>query len=101
MTDLPVTRNLRLMVPTVSARVSVESVASTLARLIASHVAVTRADLVRTTGLARSTVTVGLDLLEHAGVIRYLGVRSTIGRGRPAEDLGLNPAFGLILVADL
>ena len=101
MTDLPANPNLRLLVPTVSARVSVEEVASTLARLIASHEAVTRSDLVRVTGLARSTVTVGLDLLEQAGVIRNLGVRTTIGRGRPAEELGLNPSFGLILVADL
>jgi predicted NBD/HSP70 family sugar kinase len=100
-TDLPAQPNLRLLVPAVSARVSVESVASTLARLIASHAAVTRSDLVRVTGLARSTVTVGLDLLVQTGVIRNLGVRTTIGRGRPAEELGLNPTFGLILVADL
>ena len=101
MTELPAQPNLRLLVPTVSARVSVESVASTLARLIASHAAVTRSDLVRVTGLARSTVTVGLDMLEQAGVVTNLGARTTIGRGRPAEELGLNPTFGLILVADL
>lgn len=94
-------RTLRLSVPGVSARVSLELVASTLARLIASHAAVTRADLVRVTGLARSTVTGALDLLEQAGVIRNLGTRPTIGRGRPAEDLGLSPSFGLILVADV
>jgi predicted NBD/HSP70 family sugar kinase len=101
MTDPRSTRNLRLAVPAVSARVSIESVASTLARLIASGAALTRADLVRITGLARSTVTVGLNMLEEAGVIRDLGVRTTIGRGRPAADLGLNPSFGLILVADV
>ena len=94
-------RGLRLSVPTVSARVSMESVASTLARLIASREAVTRADLVRVTGLARSTVTAGLEMLQEAGVIRNAGVRATIGRGRPAEDLGLSPLFGLVLVADL
>jgi predicted transcriptional regulator len=76
-------------------------VASTLARLIASHQAVTRADLVRVTGLARSTVTIGLDMLEHAGLIGNFGVQATTGRGRPAEKLGLSPSFGLILVADL
>jgi predicted NBD/HSP70 family sugar kinase len=94
-------RTLRLTVPGVSARVSLELVASTLARLIASHAAVTRADLVRVTGLARSTVTGALDMLEQAGVICNLGPRPTIGRGRPAEDLGLSPSFGLILVADV
>jgi predicted NBD/HSP70 family sugar kinase len=88
-------------VPAVSARVSPESVASTLARMVASQEAVTRADLVRATGLARSTVAAGLDVLQEAGVIRNLGIRSTIGRGRPAEDLGLSPSFGLVLVADL
>jgi predicted NBD/HSP70 family sugar kinase len=101
MSDLAANPNLRLQVPTVSARVSVELVASSLARLIASQAAVTRADLVRVTGLARSTVTVGLELLEQAGVIHNLGARTTLGRGRPAEELGLNPSFGLILVADL
>jgi hypothetical protein len=40
-------------------------------------------------------------MLESGGVICNLGPRSTIGRGRPAEDLGLDPRFGLILVADL
>jgi predicted NBD/HSP70 family sugar kinase len=94
-------RSLRLSVPAVSARVSMESVASTLARLIASREAVTRADLVRATGLARSTVTAGLEMLQEAGVICNAGVRATIGRGRPAEDLGLSPSFGLVLVADL
>ena len=96
-----VNHNLRLSVPAVSARISVEVVASTLARLIASHLAVTRADLVRVTGLARSTVTIGLDMLEHAGLIGNFGVQATTGRGRPAEKLGLSPSFGLILVADL
>ena len=62
-------RSLRLSVPAVSARVSMESVASTLARLIASREAVTRADLVRATGLARLTVTAGLEMLQEAGVI--------------------------------
>ncbi len=101
MTESQVGRNLRLSVPPVSARVSLELVASTLARLIASHAASTRADLVRVTGLARSTVASALDLLEHAGVVENLGSRPTLGRGRPAEDLGLSPSFGLILVADL
>lgn len=96
-----VSRRLRLSVPAVSARVSPESVASTLARMIASQEAVTRGDLVRVTGLARSTVTAGLEVLQQAGVICNLGVRSTVGRGRPAEDLGLSPSFGLVLVADL
>jgi predicted NBD/HSP70 family sugar kinase len=97
----PDARRLRLSVPGVSARVSPESVASVLARMIASQRAVTRADLVRATGLARSTVAAGLEILHEAGVIGNVGVSATIGRGRPAQDLGLSPSFGLVLVADL
>jgi len=92
---------LRLSIPEVSARVSPEVVASTLARLIGSHAAETQADLVRVTGLARTTVAVALDVLEGSGVIQYVGSRPTPGRGRPADRLGLNPSFGLVLVADL
>ena len=98
---MPSARRLRLSVPTMSARVSMESVASTLARLIASQVAITRAELVRVTGLARLTVTCGLDMLQDGGVICHAGGPTTIGRGRPAENLGLNRAFGLVFVADL
>lgn len=72
---MPGARSLRLSVPAVSARVSMESVASTLARLIASQVAVTRAELVRVTGLARSTVTAGLDMLQDGGVICHAAAR--------------------------
>src|SRR5436190_12428534 len=98
---VPEPLNLRLTVPSVSARISVDMMASTLARLIASHAAVTRADLVRVTGLARSTVNVGLESLKQAGLIEYVGGQTTTGRGRPAENLGLSPSFGLILVAEL
>ena len=69
--------------------------------MIASQEAVTRADLVRATGLARSTVTTGLEVLEEAGVVCNAGARATTGRGRPAKDLALRPSFGLVLVADL
>jgi predicted NBD/HSP70 family sugar kinase len=91
---------LRLSVPTLSARLSPQLVASTLARLVASHEAETQAELVRVTGLARTTVTGALDALLTAGVVRNIGARPKVGRGRPAEHLGLNPSFGLILVAD-
>jgi predicted NBD/HSP70 family sugar kinase len=92
---------MRLSVPTLSARLSPQLVASTLARLVASHEAETQADLVRVTGLARTTVTGALDTLLAAGAVRSIGSRPKVGRGRPAEHLGLNPSFGLILVADV
>ncbi len=95
------THALRLSVPTLSARLSPQLVASTLARLVASHEAETQADLVRVTGLARTTVTGALDALLTAGAVRSIGSRPKVGRGRPADHLGLNPSFGLILVADV
>ena len=77
-----------------------ESVASTLARLIASREAVTRADLVRVTGLARSRVTAGLETPQEAGVTatRACGLLSAAAAGRRPRP---SPAFGLALVADL
>lgn len=92
---------LRLSVPTLSARLSPQLVASTLARLVASHEAETQADLVRVTGLARTTVTGALEALLSVGAVRSVGARPKVGRGRPAEHLALNPSFGLILVADV
>jgi predicted NBD/HSP70 family sugar kinase len=94
-------RHLRLTIPSVSARVSFESLASTLVRMIASGSAVTRAELVRETGLARSSVTDALLQLEEAGITQYVGTLAMTGRGRPAEAIGLSPDFGVIMVADL
>jgi predicted NBD/HSP70 family sugar kinase len=94
-------RSLRLSVPAVAARLGLEATASTLVRLVASGAAVTRADLVRVTGLARTSVTEALDQLTRAGVVEYLGTRSRTGRGRPADVLGLSPSLGVLLVADL
>lgn len=92
--------HLRLEVPPLSARVSPATIASTLARLIASGSATTKADLVRTTGLARTTVDTGLRALFELGAIRLHGFRASIGRGRPAEVIEIDPSFGVIVVLD-
>lgn len=92
--------HLRLEVPPLSARVSPATIASTLARLIASGSATTKADLVRTTGLARTTVDTGLRALFELGAIRLQGHRASIGRGRPAEVIEIDPSFGVIVVLD-
>ncbi|WP_415853281.1 ROK family protein [Sinomonas sp. G460-2] len=97
----PIGRKVRLSVPSVSTRVSPDCLASVLVRLIASGAAVTRSELIERTGLARSSITEALLMLELAGVVKNHGVRPVAGRGRPAELLGLNPAFGVVLVADL
>ncbi|WP_164990442.1 ROK family protein [Agromyces albus] len=75
-------------------------IASTLARLIASGTAATKADLVRTTGLARTTVDTGLRALFELGAIRMQGFRAAVGRGRPAEVIEIEPSFGATIVLD-
>ena len=74
--------------------------AGSLLRLIRNGEAVTRADLVRRTGLARSTVAQRLDaLLAHQLVYEAGGVAST--GGRPPTVLAFNQGAGVVLVADL
>jgi predicted NBD/HSP70 family sugar kinase len=74
---------------------------STLARLVAAGTAVSKADLVPAAGLARTTVSTGVDELLVRGVLRLDGIRPTPGRGRPADRLALSPRGGHVLVADL
>jgi predicted NBD/HSP70 family sugar kinase len=99
---------LRLSTPTLSARTARADAAahravmlSTLARLVAAGAAVSKADLVQAAGLARTTVSTGVDELLARGVLRLDGVRPTPGRGRPADRLALSPRGGHVLVADL
>ena len=74
--------------------------AGALLHLIRDGVAVTRADLARVTGLARSTVAQRVDaLLEHELVYEAGGSAST--GGRPPIVLALNRGAGVILAADL
>ncbi|MCI2956915.1 ROK family protein [Agromyces atrinae] len=91
---------LRLQVPALSARISPSVTASTLARLIASGAAPSQADLVRVTGLSRSTVAAGVRLLADLHAIRGVGLREAVGRGRRAELLELDPQFGVTVILD-
>jgi predicted NBD/HSP70 family sugar kinase len=72
-----------------------------LARLIASGEAVTRPALAAATGLSRSVLESCLVGLENRGLVVSLGYVPSARRGRPADALGINPAAGVILVADL
>ena len=92
---------LRLTAPALSARLDGPVTLSTLARLVASGTAVSKADLVQAAGLARTTVSNGVDALLARGVLRVVGTRPTPGRGRPADRLALSPRGGHVLVADL
>jgi predicted NBD/HSP70 family sugar kinase len=74
--------------------------AGALLRLIRSGEAVTRADLVRRTGLARSTVAQRVDALLSQGLVSE--VRGTVSTGgRPPTTLVFNHDAGVVLVADL
>lgn len=92
---------VRLSAPRLSARVSAGVSASVLARLVASGTAVTRAELARETGLARSTVATGLAALHRIGLIEAEGTASHPGRGRPGERLRIAAAFGRIVTAEI
>ncbi|GAA0503535.1 ROK family transcriptional regulator [Saccharopolyspora thermophila] len=92
---------VRLAVPRTSGRADENLVHSGLARLIASGAAESRVELVRATGLARSTVHNHLDALISAGVVVERGAKGNGGRGRPAHRLAIAPRAGVVLAADV
>jgi predicted NBD/HSP70 family sugar kinase len=71
-----------------------------LLSLIRAGTAVTRADLARHTGLARSTVAQRVDALLASGFVLEAGGTPSTG-GRPATMLAFNHQAGVVLVADL
>jgi predicted NBD/HSP70 family sugar kinase len=92
---------LRLSAPPLSGRIEPAVTLSTVARLVASGAAVSKADLVPAAGLARTTVSTAVDELLARGVLRVDGTRPTAGRGRPADRLALSPRGGQVLLADV
>ena len=71
-----------------------------LLSLIRAETAVTRADLARHTGLARSTVAQRVDALLASGLLLEAGGTASTG-GRPATALAFNHQSGVVLAADL
>lgn len=92
---------LRLTAPPLAGRMDNAVTLSTVARLVASGTAVSKADLVPATGLARTTVSAAVDELVSRGLLRPDGTRPTPGRGRPADRLALSPSGGHVLLADV
>jgi predicted NBD/HSP70 family sugar kinase len=80
--------------------VSSPTSAGALLHLIREEVAVTRADLARVTGLARSTVAQRVDTLLAKGLVIDSGGSVSTG-GRPPAVLAFNRDAGVVLVADL
>jgi predicted NBD/HSP70 family sugar kinase len=92
---------LRLSAPPLSGRIEAAVTLSTVARLVASGAAASKADLVPAAGLARTTVSTAVDELLARGLLRIDGTRPTAGRGRPADRLALSPRGGHVLLADV
>ncbi len=92
---------LRLSAPALAGRLDAAVTLSTVARLVASGTAVSKADLVPAAGLARTTVSTAVDELLARGVLRQDGTRPTTGRGRPADRLAVSPRGGQVLLADV
>jgi predicted NBD/HSP70 family sugar kinase len=92
---------LRLSAPPLSGRIEAAVTLSTVARLVASGAAVSKADLVPAAGLARTTVSTAVDELMARGLLQIDGTRPTVGRGRPADRLALSPRGGHVLLADV
>jgi predicted NBD/HSP70 family sugar kinase len=74
--------------------------AGLMLELIRDGVAVTRAELVRRTGLSRSTIAHRLDVLIAHHLVREDGASPSTG-GRPPATLAFNPSAGMVLAADL
>ena len=74
--------------------------AGALLGLIRDDVAVTRADLARATGLARSTVAQRVEALLRQDLVYEAGGSTSTG-GRPPTVLAFNHGAGVVLVADL
>lgn len=68
--------------------------------LVSTGAACTRGDLVRATGLARSTVSQRVDGLLSAGLLAESGNGESTGGRRPVL-LSLNPQAGVVLAADI
>ena len=83
-----------------SAVFSSQTSAGALLQLIREEVAVTRADLARVTGLARSTVAQRVDTLLARGLVQDTGGSVSTG-GRPPAVLAFNPNAGVVLAGDL
>ncbi|WP_252435151.1 ROK family protein [Pseudonocardia humida] len=90
-----------MSVPGPSGRADAAVTLSTVARLVASGAAVSKADLVAAAGLARTTVSTAVDELLARGVLRPDGARPTTGRGRPADRLAMSARGGHVLLADV
>jgi predicted NBD/HSP70 family sugar kinase len=74
---------------------------SVIARMIADGYSVSRREIVKTTGLARSTIDGHLGVLLDAGLIEDGGMGGSGARGRPAQVFKVSARRGVVLIADV
>jgi predicted NBD/HSP70 family sugar kinase len=74
---------------------------SVIARLIADSPQLSRAEIVKATGLARSTIDKHLEVLMDAGLVEDAGLGRADARGRPAQVFRISAKRGVLLVADV
>ncbi|MCU1605059.1 MAG: family transcriptional regulator [Modestobacter sp.] len=74
---------------------------SVIARLIADSPQLSRAEIVKATGLARSTIDKHLGVLMDAGLVEDAGLGRQDARGRPAQVFRISAKRGVLLVADV
>jgi predicted NBD/HSP70 family sugar kinase len=74
---------------------------SVIARMIADGESVSRREIVKTTGLARSTIDGHLGVLLDAGLIEDGGMGGSGARGRPAQVFKVSARRGVVLIADV
>ena len=91
----------RLRVQTVLRQSDTAAVLSVISQLIASGQARTKPELALASGLSRSAVDQAVGHLTALGLIEAAGLSNNVGRGRPAEMLGLRPDAGTVLIGDL
>jgi predicted NBD/HSP70 family sugar kinase len=99
--ETPRTGRLRLAVPALVPVPDARAAAGSIARLVASGAATSKAELTRATGLPRSTVSACVDALLAERVIEVAGTRRVAGRGRPADVLAPTRRSGVVLLVDL
>ncbi|MGC3955357.1 MAG: ROK family protein [Propionicimonas sp.] len=91
---------LRLQEPSSQPSRGQGATASSIALLVASGAATSKAQLASTMDLSRTTVTGVVERLLRFGILRLHGQLPHAGRGRPAEALAISPDAGTVLIFD-
>lgn len=92
---------VQLLKPDRSLAPDAHAARSVIARMIADGGLVSRREIVRVTGLARSTIDGHLAVLLENGLIEVGGLGGGNLRGRPAQVFNISAAKGVVLVADV